>query len=284
MNPLPHSQALNPFVRYAHRIDPGNTFSRDLRCAYDHRLFFAVRGRFSVRTEQELFPMEEGTLLLLAAGTPYAFENATQSTVAIGINFDLTQCGAHRDAPIVPARPADFCPEGCVERLAELPELPVPFPIRLQRASVFAEAVEQIEADYTSASPLYHMRNSARLKLLMSDLFAMLLQPPKHSDTVDRVMEFIHAHYAEPLSNGEIGTALNFHPNYINRILLRTTGMTLHAYLLRTRINHAIQLLQTTALPMRQIAEQCGFGDPQQFVKIFRRHTGHTPGEYRRIF
>ncbi|MBQ8432172.1 MAG: helix-turn-helix transcriptional regulator [Clostridia bacterium] len=282
MSPL-QFEDLNPFVRYAHCFDPANEYSRTLRCAYDHRLFYVLRGGFTLRAGQGVFDANEGSLLFLPAGLPYAFEKIKETTYAVGINFDFTRRGAHRTVPIFPSLPEEFREEQCVEPPQDLQELPFRQPLMLH-APLFAESIESMERDYTAATPLYDLRNSARMKLLLVDLYAMLLQPPKHSDTVERIMEYINAHYAEPLSNAAIGSALNFHPNYVNRLLLRTTGMTLHAYLLRTRITRAIHLLQTTSLPTREISEQCGFGDPQQFTKIFRRHTGHTPGEYRKIF
>ncbi len=37
-----------------------------------------------------------------------------------------------------------------------------------------------------------------------------------------------------------------------------------------------------TVIPIKHIAERCGFGYLQYFTTVFRQHTGHTPAEYRR--
>ena len=47
------------------------------------------------------------------------------------------------------------------------------------------------------------------------------------------------------------------------------------------RLEHALHLLLTSDLPVAQVAEACGFGDPSYFGKTFRKKTGLTPTQYR---
>lgn len=55
-------------------------------------------------------------------------------------------------------------------------------------------------------------------------------------------------------------------------------------YLLECRLRKAEQLLTATDLRSGEISAQCGFEDPVQFCRNFRKHTGMSPKEYRRIF
>lgn len=52
-------------------------------------------------------------------------------------------------------------------------------------------------------------------------------------------------------------------------------------FLVMLRINKAKELLFTTALPISEIAELCGFRSAYYFSKKFREHTDMTPSEYR---
>lgn len=57
------------------------------------------------------------------------------------------------------------------------------------------------------------------------------------------------------------------------------TGMFGH--LLRLRMQHAAKLLETTSIPVRDIAEQTGYETIAGFITAFRKHHGLPPGEWR---
>lgn len=60
------------------------------------------------------------------------------------------------------------------------------------------------------------------------------------------------------------------------------TGQTWLEYLNRLRVEHAIELLQTTDRKMTSIAFRCGFDDLSTFYRAFHRITGKRPGQWRR--
>lgn len=62
------------------------------------------------------------------------------------------------------------------------------------------------------------------------------------------------------------------------------TGYAPLAYIQWMRIEEAKQLLETQADPVEEIARQVGYEDAGSFRRLFRRHVGMTPGEYRRKF
>lgn len=55
-------------------------------------------------------------------------------------------------------------------------------------------------------------------------------------------------------------------------------------FLILLRIGRAKELLNSTELPIFQIAECCGFQSAYYFSKVFRETTGMTPSEYRRAY
>lgn len=69
--------------------------------------------------------------------------------------------------------------------------------------------------------------------------------------------------------------------NYLSRTFTRQTGEKFSAYLNRTRIKKAQQLLKESSPNIHQIAEQVGFGsNPQYFSQVFKKYTGMTPSQY----
>ena len=58
--------------------------------------------------------------------------------------------------------------------------------------------------------------------------------------------------------------------------------MTIHAFLLEQRLVLAMEKLKTETTSVGEIALSCGFTDIPHFTKIFKKHVGKTPGEYRK--
>ncbi len=62
------------------------------------------------------------------------------------------------------------------------------------------------------------------------------------------------------------------------------TGETLFDFVTSSRINRSKSLLSETSLSVEAIAETCGFSQAVSFYKAFKRQTGMSPSEYRRVF
>lgn len=68
---------------------------------------------------------------------------------------------------------------------------------------------------------------------------------------------------------------------YFAEAFQRAAGVSPHRYLTQRRVARAQTLLQHTALPLTEIALQCGFCNQAHFSQTFRQVTGTTPGRYR---
>lgn len=68
---------------------------------------------------------------------------------------------------------------------------------------------------------------------------------------------------------------------YFAEAFQRATGSSPHRYLTQRRVERAKTLLQHTALPLAEIALQCGFCNQAHFSQTFRQATGTTPSRYR---
>ena len=98
---------------------------------------------------------------------------------------------------------------------------------------------------------------------------------------LQKSFKLVSERYMEPLNNGDIASALGYHPNYVNSVFVRDMGMSLHQYLMRYRVEMAMQLLLTTQLPVSDIAVKVGFRHFSHFSNCFHRLTGVAPAAYR---
>lgn len=274
----------NPFVRYIHRFNPSTQQATQMRCCYDARCFLLNRGSATVIAEQTPYVLFPNRVVLLPGGTSYRFSDVAEDTEIIGVNFDYTQNGACRRQPICPVPPHCFAEEQKTEniRFSDFTEGNVPFYSEQVRDA--AELLESAEAAYGTLLPTSDALASAYLKLLLTKIAANCLKKQYAvSEAAERASEFIRHHYREAISNEDIARAVCFHPNYLNRVMRRSTGYTLHGYLIHYRLHCAMRMLQNTALSVCEIAEQTGFGDIWQFSKAFRTETGFSPSEYRKM-
>jgi AraC family transcriptional regulator len=64
--------------------------------------------------------------------------------------------------------------------------------------------------------------------------------------------------------------------------MIQHTGMTLHQYVLKSRLEYAMTLLHTTDKSVNDIALELGFYSLSHFSNYFKKETGTTPVLYRR--
>lgn len=103
-----------------------------------------------------------------------------------------------------------------------------------------------------------------------------------YSNAVIEVMRYIDNHLSEPIRIEEIAAAVYHNPNYLSCLFKKETGETLHAYILRKRIEESRYFVRHTQNAFAEIAAFYQFCSQSHFVQCFRRITGMTPGEYRR--
>lgn len=276
-------EEINPFVRYVHTFGPKNYFGSCLHAPCDARCFLVRRGEVEIVMSQERYRLTEHQMLLVPAGCAYFYSDSPYDTEVLGINFDYTRQGAERKSPIAPIPSDRFREEDLPEQIVITDFSELQMPILVSNATGLLDLAEEIETEYAAARSLTDATLSAKMKLLIIGIVERIRSDRRASETVRAVISFIHLHCTEHISNLQIGQALNFHPNYLNRLMQHHTGKSLHAYLIHCRVLHAIRLLQTTTLSAGEVATSSGFGDLQQFSKIFRHITGHTPSEFRKM-
>ena len=84
--------------------------------------------------------------------------------------------------------------------------------------------------------------------------------------------------FRQPLS--EIARRIGYHPDYLNRTLKQSCGLTLGQLRNEVRMQRSKHLL-TEAKGIAEVAEGAGFDDPNYFSRWFREQTGQTPTAWR---
>ena len=106
-----------------------------------------------------------------------------------------------------------------------------------------------------------------------------------HGTIVHRALNYLHRHYDErDLSLTSVAAALQCNGNYLTQRFTQLVGQHMHSYIVTLRVERACQELLSTDSSVKRIAHVVGFRDAGRLSRVFRRHVGVSPTEYRRIF
>jgi transcriptional regulator GlxA family with amidase domain len=101
---------------------------------------------------------------------------------------------------------------------------------------------------------------------------------------LNRAEELIRSRFTEPLTLGEIATAIDRHPVHLARQFRRHHGCTIGDYVRRLRLERACHRLRATDETLVMIALACGFSGQAHLSTFVKRATGLSPKQYRETF
>lgn len=281
---LPFSD-IQPFVRHVQRlfIQPGDypVFTR----SYDCRLFYVYQGEGVIFVDRKAHKVTHGDMTLWQPDIDYRMETGAEMQF-LCVNFDYTLNHRALDYPIPPDRSDLFDASKATEKIRFTDVEPLNSPVLLRKAGVIENDLLEMKREYQARRIFWRERLSGLAVSMLSHVARRLslsasVKAPDDA-RMDEVIDYIQTNFNRPLTNTLLGRHFNYHPNYLNRLLLMHTGQTLHQYLLTCRVSQAIELLVSTDLSITEIAGRTGLGTVSHFSKLFKRKTGNNPSDYRR--
>jgi transcriptional regulator GlxA family with amidase domain len=161
----------------------------------------------------------------------------------------------------------------------------VPVQLHPHHPAQFRSTLLKMVEEWQSGDLLGRLEANHLAMTLLLSLFKQYGQAPavtaRQPHSLNWVPSYLSFHIGEPLSVADMARRANLSPSRFGVVFRRHFGLSPHQYFLRLRIEHAQELLRTTDLPQREIAEYCGFADVHHFSKAFKRITRLPPGAYR---
>lgn len=233
-----HLGDLNPlFVGWEH-CRAGKSFGPTVR-KYT-LIHYVVQGEGSVQKNGEIYTVHAGEAFLIHPGelvTYTADRNDPWHYQWVGFDGALAA------------------------KLRELPTV-VRFPSGLMQEML--DAMEKDMPEYRIASLLFRM-------------YAELNEGKRvRHHYVRRVQDHIRALYMQPLRVEMIAEQMNLDRRYLSRIFKQRTGQTIQEYLISVRMEEAQKRLEE-GFSVEETARLCGYDDPSNFSKMFKRRFGISP-------
>ena len=115
--------------------------------------------------------------------------------------------------------------------------------------------------------------------------YETLVRNNPHADSVVRNCEnWLAEHYQERAAIQRVVEQSNVPERTLKRRFKIATGSSLMEHLQNLRVEEAKRLLESSEFPVDEISFMVGYEDASFFRRLFKRRTGLTPSQYRRMF
>ncbi len=224
------------------------------------------RGRGIVKVQGTEYVLNEGEGLLISPFLHHSYAKDTDEWLTAFATFTGTL-------------------EGSIEKLVG--NRPVVF-IEKEQGALIGALIEEIMEDWEVLSADTHALSLKCYCLLLhftrSRHTRALADEPLYVRYVAPVIKEIETRYNTELTVQGLSSMVYITPQYLSRLFRRFLGCSVYEYLTTLRINKAREfLVSSPRMEVQQIAGETGFSDTSHFIAMFKKTTGVTPLEFRRL-
>lgn len=133
------------------------------------------------------------------------------------------------------------------------------------------DPLDRIEAQALFLSFVHEILRQIRVSLLQNNRL----------DIVTEAIHYMQDHYQEPITAERLAGIYNCSTSYLARLFKNQLGVGPIEYLIHMRIHKAKQLLIKTDARLGEIANRVGYSDVYYFSRLFKKHTGYSPIQFR---
>lgn len=102
-------------------------------------------------------------------------------------------------------------------------------------------------------------------------------------DRIQKAVNYIRHHLDDVLDIGALAEKSFMSKDHFIRVFRQQVGFTPNAYIMQKKMERAELLLISSDTPIKQVSHNLGYDDQSYFTKLFRKHTGQTPQQYRAV-
>ena len=146
-----------------------------------------------------------------------------------------------------------------------------------------SESIKKLKALYVELPFIEEERLTALYDLLAFILFENAIQIV-YDPLVTEIVDFINENFRENLSVNYLSSKFHVSKNRLYKAFSDNFGNTVNAYIIEKRLNLARELLRTTDDSVYKISQSVGIDNYTYFCRLFKKHFGISPTEYRKNY
>ncbi|OBZ14997.1 hypothetical protein A8L34_14045 [Bacillus sp. FJAT-27264] len=103
------------------------------------------------------------------------------------------------------------------------------------------------------------------------------------AENIRQIEAYLRLHYAEEISLQGIATKMNMSEAHFSRLFRKHTGVSYIDYVTQLRMEQAKRLLSKPDVRIYEVSVGVGYQDARYFSQLFRKYTGETPTEFKKV-
>lgn len=227
-------------------------------------LFYVLSGRGQFQVQSEIFPVQEGDLVLVEPNTEHtetSLDTAPLEYIVVGI-----------DGIALPRWEQPYR-HLCSSRDSQ--------DILTQLRCILRETGQQ--------APGYELVCQSYLNILLVLIARQIgftdrgAAPKSTSRDSAAARRYIDLHYRENITLDTVAQAVHISKYHLSHVFRREYGISPIQYMLELRLQECRELLRTTDYPVSLISRMAGFSSPSYFSQRFAKAEGMTPAQYRKM-
>lgn len=119
------------------------------------------------------------------------------------------------------------------------------------------------------------------IRYIFEKLAGFQHQDNRQESVVEQIKHYINDHLKEDLSRKTLAGSVYLSEDYVSKIFMNVTGISIPSYVASCRMQKAQEYLKYSTFSVSKVALEVGYSNFSYFSKTFRDYTGCTPNEYR---
>jgi len=242
--------------------------------------FFIESGEIHHLIEQHNSTLREGDMFIISPNVYHGFKRTPN-----------TPC-AHRDILIGETLLKELCDCFSPNLFVALNKKPYHFlHLNEQNLSTLNSLIHQFHKTtkhFKQVEDINEIDTITTVKFIITNILSLFFFSSSEQSTVTpNIIEQLNNKLSLSVyKNQSINDVLDeFHYNksYLCRIFKEETGLTMTEYVNKIKLKRAINLLLYTNMSVSTIVIQLGFSSESYFFKLFKKHYGISPLQYRKL-
>lgn len=266
---------MEPYVRY---IAKTSYFITNKIVSNDCRIIYIVSGKGSFISGDKAYPLSAGTFVYYPYGVPYRVESYENRLLFYTVNFDFD----FKNTSVTTMMPKEAHIHKSENEFKSVRDEWKQFleVIHLENAFWAEEILECVYNEAVNKNVGYDRMQSAFMRRLLIEIYRRVCNSKHKNPLCERIKELVAKNLK--YNNKQLAEELNYHPFYLNEIMQKCEGVSLHKYIISQRLKKAYEQITTSGDSLEIIAINCGFSSQSHLSTAFRTEYNVLPSVLRR--
>ena len=240
---------------------------------------YVLEGRLLVQFRDRQVILQKGQLILMNSGIRHSLKFENEKDIILGIQIekdflsDSLLYGLRGTGPV-----ANFLISEMTGKDSDFSFMITGFENDERVRNLFEDMFcEAIDARLDSAVMLENYMRLLFMSLIRAT--SSIIKSGTRAD-IAGILNYMDEHY-HSCSLSDLSCHFHFNEKYLGNLIRRQTGQTFSRLMENIRMRHVAQYLESTLIPVQEIAAMCGYSNMTFFFRRFRALYGKTPAEYR---